>query len=95
MKKIKWVLPFFAFVMAVTTSAFTAAESSSDQTRIWYDLKSGGNPTNPLDYFPNLDNEQICFASTTQVCGVFANESSTQPGHPDLMDAGRVYEYKP
>lgn len=95
MKKIKWGLPLFAFVMAVTTSAFTTEKSSPDLTRIWYDLKIGGNPTNPMDYIPNLDNEQVCFASTTQVCGVLANENSSQPGHPDLTDAGKVYEYRP
>jgi hypothetical protein len=94
MKKMQMVLPIVAIIAAVVTSSFTVQQKDTLTTRIWYNLDPGGDPAAETDYSPDLNNMQQCFDNGA-VCGVFANESSANPGHPDLTDAGLIYERKP
>ena len=82
-----------AVVLALFASAFTTVSTEATATRAgqWFILKAGGDSMNPDDYSPT--SIQPC-NSTGNVCGVFDEEDSSNPGHP-LLSASAQYVRKP
>lgn len=83
----------FAIVAAVAVIGFSAFKinegKTSDQPSYkYYHLAPGGNAANANDYSLANGNGNSpatdCPTGTVEVCSIFAQPSSTNPGKPDL-----------
>lgn len=93
MKKILIVIVIVASAITVTAFSQKNDQKKAAFNQYWYELIANGDPDNYLDY--QRVESQPCDGSSTNVCGVFAEQHSPSDiDHPDLTQITTTV-YKP
>lgn len=82
----KFLMAAIISVAAIAGMAFSGESNTTQKqnAQYWYELIPNGDPDNYLDY--QRVSSQPCNGSSSNVCGVFAEQySPSDIEHPDLL----------
>ena len=88
----KHLLGIFAFVIAISMSAFTAPEKASKTAPQWFILNNISTPGDANAY--SATETQPCDGQSQVVCGVYATEDPENEGHPILDETALPVKFE-